>query len=161
RPPSARTTSCALARRAPWQRFALRTSRRQVFEPSLRAKSSSQVFEPSPRASLRAGLCKKPRPLRTPCRSAAGAPSQRPGEIRALRDASSASKARSRIQRFILALNVVDESSEISSPKEDSPPSQIVVAQGQVPIALAGDLEDGVGNAGLQRGGAVVTHAAQ
>src|SRR5712691_10946006 len=46
----------------------------------------------------------------------------------------------------------------------DEPPStpgQIVVAQGQVPITLAGDLKDRIGNAGLQRGAAVVTHATQ
>src|SRR6202030_3136309 len=42
-----------------------------------------------------------------------------------------------------------------------SAPGQVVVAEGQIPIALPGDLEDGIGNAGLNRGAAVVTHAIQ
>ena len=40
-----------------------------------------------------------------------------------------------------------------------STPGQVAVAQRQVPITLPGDLEDGIGNAGLNRGAAVVTHA--
>src|ERR1700731_5376099 len=42
-----------------------------------------------------------------------------------------------------------------------SGPGQVVVAERQVAIALPGDLEDGIGNAGLNRGAAVVTHAVQ
>ena len=45
------------------------------------------------------------------------------------------------------------------SPKGVSTPGQVVVAERQVPITLSGDLEDGIGDAGLDRGGAVVTHA--
>ena len=45
------------------------------------------------------------------------------------------------------------------SPKGVSTPGQIVVAERQVPITLSGDLEDGIGNARLNRGAAVVTHA--
>src|SRR6267142_867485 len=40
-------------------------------------------------------------------------------------------------------------------------PGEVMVAEGQVPITFFGDLEDGIGNAGLQRGAAVVTHAVQ
>ena len=36
-----------------------------------------------------------------------------------------------------------------------------MIAQGKVAITLSGDLEDGIGNAGLNRGAAVVTHAIQ
>jgi len=42
-----------------------------------------------------------------------------------------------------------------------STPGQVAVAEWQVPITLPSDLEDGISNAGLHRGGAVVTHAAQ
>src|SRR3954468_24486718 len=45
------------------------------------------------------------------------------------------------------------------SPKGVSTPGQIVVAERQVPITLSGDLEDGIGNARLNRGASVVTHA--
>jgi hypothetical protein len=42
-----------------------------------------------------------------------------------------------------------------------STPGEVMIAQGQVPITLSGDLEDGIGNAGLDRGAAVVRHAIQ
>src|SRR6266404_3766286 len=42
-----------------------------------------------------------------------------------------------------------------------STPGEVVIAQGQVPITLSGDLEDGISNAGLNRGAAVVSHAIQ
>src|SRR5262249_19620888 len=42
-----------------------------------------------------------------------------------------------------------------------STPGQVPIAEGQVTIALPGDLEDGIGNTGLYRGAAVVTHATQ
>jgi hypothetical protein len=42
-----------------------------------------------------------------------------------------------------------------------STPGQVVVAQGQIPIALAGDLEDGIGDTGLNGCGPIVTHPAQ
>ena len=42
-----------------------------------------------------------------------------------------------------------------------SAPGQVVVAQGQVPITLPGDLENRIGDAGLNRRAAVVTHAVE
>src|SRR5215475_11742944 len=42
-----------------------------------------------------------------------------------------------------------------------SSPSEVVVAERQIAITLLGDLEDGVGNAGLDRGAAIVSHAVQ
>jgi ABC transporter substrate binding protein len=55
----------------------------------------------------------------------------------------------------------VEIGSEISSPEMGSTPGQVVVTEGQVAITLPGDLEDGIGNARLNRGAAVVTHATQ
>src|SRR5712671_941486 len=46
-------------------------------------------------------------------------------------------------------------------PQTPSTPGQIVVAQGQVTITLASDLKDRIGNAGLQRGAAIMAHATQ
>src|SRR5213079_1119980 len=46
-----------------------------------------------------------------------------------------------------------------SRPERTSTPGQVVVAERQVPITLPGNLEDGIGYAGLNRGAAVVPHA--
>src|ERR1700744_2391828 len=43
--------------------------------------------------------------------------------------------------------------------KSASTPRQIVVAEGQIPITLPGDLENSVRNTGLNRRAAVVPHA--
>ena len=50
---------------------------------------------------------------------------------------------------------------ELSDRDHRSAPGQVAVAEGQVAIALPGDLEDGIGNTGLNRRAAVMTHAAQ
>src|SRR5258708_17953513 len=45
--------------------------------------------------------------------------------------------------------------------EKSSTPGQVVIAEGQVPITLSGDLEDGIGNGRLYRGASVVRHAIQ
>ena len=50
---------------------------------------------------------------------------------------------------------------DIASCETASPPTQIVMAEGQITITPSGDLEDGIGNGGLKRDTAVVSHAVE
>src|SRR5260370_19480588 len=51
--------------------------------------------------------------------------------------------------------------SEMTTTERGSTPGPVVGADRGVTIPIPGDLEDGIGNAGLNRGAAIVTHAIQ